>query len=277
MVQGFQGRPGAGKTAAMVAWAYKLKQQGREVFANVPLVDYRIGAKKRFFFFGQLAVGPANEETFGKPWAGMINNIDEALTLDNALILLDEVHLWLPAQAWADIPFEVTSYLSQQRKNGLDIWYTAQNNGNVFNKLRQLTAILWSCARYGPWSVITGADPETKENYGRRVHWLHAGIWALYDTGYEVGQRDGAGGKRGANRRYQSPEQAALAKLEAARLKAGVKGVAASNVAVSELVRREGVLLERAEFGGQVWYYFRPVPVQDAEGQGPAAPAAVPG
>jgi hypothetical protein len=219
MVQGFQGRPGAGKTASMVAWAWQLKCRGRAVFANVPLYDYRIGSKRRFFFFGKNTIGPANEETFGKPWAGFLANLNEALTLDNALVLLDEVHLWMPAQEWASIPFEVTSYLSQQRKNGLDVWYTAQSNGNVFNKLRQLTATLWTCQRYGPWSVIVGCDPESRESYGKRVMWLGPHIFNLYDTGFQVGDPTGAkaAGERGRNKNYRSPAEVAAERLAVAR------------------------------------------------------------
>lgn len=204
MVEGYHGRPGAGKTAAMVAAAWALKKRGRAVFANIPLIDRREKASREFWFFGKLSIRPQDERTYGKPWAdGFLTCLDDALKLDNALVLVDEVHMWMPSTAWQAIEFDVRRYLAQQRKWGLDIWWTAQSNAQVFNEIRRLTATLWSCERWGRLSVLKGSDPDNKADLGKKYLYLTPDIWNLYDTEYVVGDRKGeTAGTYGKNLRY---------------------------------------------------------------------------
>lgn len=209
MVEGYTGRPGSGKTSTMVARAWKAKERGRRILANIPLVDNRKRRTREYWFFGRLSISPADERTYGKPWSdGLVTSIEEIIHADNALILLDEVHMWLGSDAWKSIGFEVRQFLAQQRKEGVDIWWTAQSAGRVFNVIRELTATSWSCQRYGPLTQLIGTDPETKEAMGKRWLMQSPEVWALYNTTFKVGDGRGTAGTLGTNERYARQEAA---------------------------------------------------------------------
>jgi hypothetical protein len=205
MVEGYEGRPGAGKSAAMVSRAFKLKERGRRVYANIPLMDRRL-QKRRNFFFGTYSIGPVNEATFGKSWAdGMISSLSECFDLDNALILLDEVHMWMNSADWKDIPWFARRGLAQQRKHGLDFWWTAQDAARVYNVLRELTATLYTVERFGGVSVLTARDPANNKVLGKSYLNLGPQVYHLYDSEFEVGSADGGeAGRRGHNARYDA-------------------------------------------------------------------------
>jgi Zonular occludens toxin (Zot) len=188
VVEGYDGRPGAGKTCSMVWRAWQQHERfGREVYANIPLIDRR-----------------PESRTYGKSWGAgdRLRTLDEALKLDNCLILLDEVHVWAPSQEWQNIPPEMKIWLAQHRKNGLDIWWTAQSSARVYNVIRELTATCWSASRFGPLTILKGRDPETKEDLGKKYLLIRPEIYNLYDTAYMVGTRDGDGAGRGTALRY---------------------------------------------------------------------------
>lgn len=203
MIEGYEGRPGAGKTLTMVSRAFRLKERGRSVYSNIPLVDYRTTQRRRHFFFGEKYTTACNAETYGKPWTDgpVLQSLDETLSLDNALILLDEVHMWVGSDQWKEVPFEVRQMLAQQRKDGLDIWWTAQSNARVFNVIRELTATLWSCQRFGPMIVLLGRDPMTKESYGKRFVPVAANHYQLYNSWFKVGDGKGSEGTVGKSER----------------------------------------------------------------------------
>jgi hypothetical protein len=209
-VEGYSGRPGAGKTCTMVARAFAAKKRGRRVFANIPLVDNRLVAEREYFFFGNKSIVPANARTYGRSWSdGQLNSLAEVMELDNALILLDEVHLWVPSTEWKSIPLDFRMFLAQQRKDGIDIWWTAQHEARVFNVIRELTWILWRCERYGPVSYMRGKDPESGEDYGSRYVWMGPDVWGLYDTTFKVGDVDGhIVGRSGLTERYRQVARA---------------------------------------------------------------------
>lgn len=211
MVEGYVGRPGTGKTALCTWRAWHAKRAGKPVYANVPLIDTRVKRPRRYWGFGpRLQAVPVDPDGYGKMWAdGMLKDLREVLALDNALVLLDEVHMWLPSTEWTSLPFEVRRYLAQQRKRGIDIWWTAQANARVLNVVRELTACLHQLRRLGPVIICDAEDPESKESYGRTYHLIGRHVWDLYNTEYEVGSADGEQeGRIGLNLRYEKQRQA---------------------------------------------------------------------
>jgi hypothetical protein len=191
----------------MTAWAWALKRRGRRVFSNYPLIDKRKKRTKEYFFFGAVSVSPRSPGTYGESWAdGRLKTMADVLEQDNALLLLDEVHLWLPSHEWQEIGFEVRQYLSLQRKDGVDIFWSAQSDTRVFKQVRELTATLWHCQRYGPWASLKGVDPESREDFGKKVIWMGPDIWDLYDTAYKVGSATGEGQGYGKSARYAPGE-----------------------------------------------------------------------
>lgn len=172
MIEAYCGRPGAGKTYSMVARA--LKQVGkRPIFSNMA-VD----------------------------WAQPINCWEELVGCSNGLVLIDEAPLWFDARQFNKLPFEVRSFFAQSRKQGIDMWFTAQSFEGVDVALRRLCAIIWQCQRYGPYVFSTGNDPDVSSGKGRvfarRIVRIKKAICERYDTFQVVADGEGRGGSVGA-------------------------------------------------------------------------------
>ena len=204
MVYGYTGLPGACKTLSVVAHLWRLKQRGRRVYANIPLIDTRRKSHREFWFFGKMSIGPWNERTFGRSWSdGFVSSLEEVIRLRKGEVLLDEVHTWAGSHKWQSIPDAIRSYLSMQRKDGINIHWTAQDEQRVFNQIRELTGVMWECARYGPWSVQQAINLRQNKKLDRRVFWIGPKWWDLYDTSFVIGDAKGQGGRSGANEHYR--------------------------------------------------------------------------
>lgn len=112
-IEGFIGRPGAGKTYSMTALAVKEIAKGRDVYANYHLK-------------GATLFGP-----------------DDLIHLPPGLVLIDEAHLWFPARGAMRLPPSWLAQMSQTRKNGWDIWWSAQHERRVDSVLKDVTNWLW--------------------------------------------------------------------------------------------------------------------------------------
>jgi hypothetical protein len=96
------------------------------------------------------------------------------------LVLLDEVHLWLPARQSLKLPPSVMQKLSQTRKSGFDLWWTAQHYGRVDKALRDITNWMWYCTAWRlpfwdfsdskpRWFVGRCYEPEEFRKRGKHV------------------------------------------------------------------------------------------------------------
>lgn len=153
MIEAFTGLPGAGKTYNMVRRAYQQHKQGRKVYAN-----------------------------FTCSFAERFTELTEIYAVKDALILLDEAGIYLPAQAWKEIPFEFMREIRQHRKSGLDFWYTAQDLQDVCTALRRVTQFENRIDR--TWKVCTCSTyiPKHKDRMCRTYHILNQGVFDLFDT-----------------------------------------------------------------------------------------------
>lgn len=153
MIEAFTGLPGNGKTYNMTRKARKQMQKGRVVYANYDLV----GAK----YFKELS---------------------ELVDVKNALILIDEAGIYLPAQAWKDIPFEFIRQIRQHRHDGLDLWYTAQDMQDVATYLRRITQFQHDFTKFMNIFTCRTTNPRTRVKYGFDITFLKKEIYELYDT-----------------------------------------------------------------------------------------------
>lgn len=69
------------------------------------------------------------------------------------VLLLDEVGVLMPARFWQDFPIDLVYHLSQSRKNGVDLNYTAQDVEQVDAILRRLTTYVWLLKSFPPASI----------------------------------------------------------------------------------------------------------------------------
>lgn len=192
MITGFVGAPGAGKSYSMVDYALQQRRAtGRKVYAIGGLcVDLRVGSP-----------------TYGEEWCdGRIRSLDDVLDLGNALVLLDELHEWWPAHKWQQLSDSARRWLRQHRKDGLELVYTTQYASGVVNVVRELTAELWHCWRWGPLIHQFGEDPQRADKRNRRIGFrvrrIRPDVCELYDTALVVGSEDGEGYGRGIGARY---------------------------------------------------------------------------
>jgi len=157
MIEAFTGLPGEGKTYNMVRKAYKQHLSGRKVYAN-----------------------------FKTTFATYYKELDEIYGVKDALILMDEAGIYLPAQAWNKIPFEFMRAIRQHRKGGNDLWYTAQDMQDVSTALRRVTQFQHDFEKFLFFCTESVKNPKSKKNYGLRFIIFKKEIYDLYDTNDEV-------------------------------------------------------------------------------------------
>lgn len=113
MIEGWIGRPGSGKTYTLTARALKARARGKAVFANYPIN-------------GCVTFTP-----------------DQLLDLPPGLIVIDEAHLWFSARQAMNLPPSWLAEMSQTRKNGWDLIWSAQHEARVDSVIRHITSWLW--------------------------------------------------------------------------------------------------------------------------------------
>lgn len=153
MIEGFTGLPGMGKTYNMTRMALKQMKKGRKVYAN-----YQVEGAEYF------------------------KELSDIVNVKNALILIDEAGIYLPSQAFKDIPFEFIRQIRQHRHDGLDMWYTAQDMMDVATYLRRITQMVHDFNRLGPIMTERVFNPRTKSKYGFGVYLLDKKVYTKYDT-----------------------------------------------------------------------------------------------
>lgn len=157
MIEAFTGLPGAGKTYRMTELALREMRKGRKVFANYPLE----GAER-------------------------YRQFSDIFDISNGLVLIDEAGLIAPSSHWQKIPYEYLSQWRQHRKNGLDIWYTAQDLYDVATALRRVTQFCTEVERYGKWVYWRTWNPRNKSRYGWGLTRIRRSVYEKYNTFYEI-------------------------------------------------------------------------------------------
>lgn len=162
MIVGYMGRPGSGKTYCMTSDATRHILRGRAVFANYHL----------------------RGTTFFTP--------DQLLDLPPGLVLLDEAHMIFSARNAIRLPPSLLMKMSQTRKSGWDLWWSAQHEKRVDSVLRDVTNIFTLCTPYGSTAGhprffrLRDWEPEMFRQKGKDLwaRWVRyrPEIAALYDT-----------------------------------------------------------------------------------------------
>lgn len=128
--------PGSGKTYSMTRDALKVAK-GRVVYTNYDVFI------------------PSAREIV------KLNYPLELIKAKDGLVLLDEAGLWMPSIIWKKIPEQLIWKLAQVRKDGLDLWYSAQNPARVVKVLRELTFESVWCQKFFSFflqKVMAGID-----------------------------------------------------------------------------------------------------------------------
>lgn len=124
MIAGFIGDIGGGKTASMIRDVYIKYLQGRKIYSNIKLnFDYE----------------PITIED-------LIAMSEGKIDINEAVIVLDELHIYMDSRTSASKRNRIISYFGlQTRKMDVDLYYTTQYINQVDLRIRNLTNCLVEC------------------------------------------------------------------------------------------------------------------------------------
>lgn len=156
MINGIVGLPGHGKSLEAVRRAVIAHDEGdTHIYANIPLNLDR---------FTMVSPDGRQEGTVALSWVrpGLCD-----CGCRRVFVLLDEVHLWLPARRSLQLPVSWLALFSQTRKLSWDLWWTAQNEMRVDRMLRDVTSFMY-LAHAWSWPVEMYVYEMWEEQHFRR-------------------------------------------------------------------------------------------------------------
>lgn len=170
MVRGYVGRPGVGKTLAMIEDGFKALRAAPDLvtFTNIRSLKF--------------------------PNSIYFNSFDQLLDVDYGQVLLDEAGIWLMSRKAMSLPEAMLCKLAQVRKHGLDLLWTSQHEARVDKALREITNEYCRLMPVGKLILRTYIEPATHDVLSRRVWKPLPIIFDLYDTLESIGNpRTGVG------------------------------------------------------------------------------------
>lgn len=176
MINIYVGKPGMGKTYALVRLAYKLINQGRNVYSNFH-ID-----------FSTLPLKPNCGKVFY--W----HDINEIVPIKQGEIIIDECQIYMNSRKWKDLPLSVQYKLQQHRKQGLNIHGAVQNVRRIDSVARELVNSIFECKKaLGRLFVvkeydIEDIDKEKRRSYSTQYYFLDMKLANCYDTLQEIKQ-----------------------------------------------------------------------------------------
>jgi hypothetical protein len=186
VIEGIFGLPGDGKTYEAVRRLLLRADAGRQCFSVTPVEHPNV----ELISYSDL-VDPE---------------------LPPGTVLLDEVHIKLPAGMHQRLDEDWYAKLSQTRKDGHHLLYTAQHESKVLKQLRDNTNWGWVTQSYlgnqemdrppklftaKCWQMHTIRRGKPADRY---VHFFNRRVAAAYQTGYAI--REGAAIKQRGGARY---------------------------------------------------------------------------
>lgn len=207
-VVGIVGRMGSGKSYMAVRMAIRRLKRGADVVTNFTMnldgaelvnvlaargwKDKRIAAEltAQTAFFGGDPVPVARVKVLRGitgQWR-MFRGWDQFAELENAIVIIDEAHLYAPSNKSLTFPDVARFKMSQARKFGLDVYWVTQHEGRVNSILKDLTNMMFVCRSFmsGAWFSVKGYEPEHMRRKGkhleRQFYRLNVAVAGLYNT-----------------------------------------------------------------------------------------------
>ncbi|MEI7615584.1 MAG: zonular occludens toxin domain-containing protein, partial [Actinomycetota bacterium] len=168
--------PGMGKTYSLVRLAYKLINEGRNIYSNFH-ID-----------FSSMPLKEGHGEVFY--W----ENINDIIPIKSGEIIIDECQIYMNSRNWKNLPPSVQYKLQQHRKQGLNIHGAVQNVKRIDSVARELVNSIFECKRkLGKLFVvkefdIEDIDKEKRSSYSTQLYWLDKKLASCYDTLQEIRQ-----------------------------------------------------------------------------------------
>lgn len=189
MIIMYIGTVGSGKTLSAVYECWKYYKRGYQIYANIRLsFPHREGAKEPILLTKRVFDMLVKEKT----------------GLQNAILLIDEVHIWLDSRSSMQKKNKaITYFILQTRKKSVRLLVTTQHAGQTDKRLRDTTDILVNCKNLSnqtsnrseedknrPIYIMQESVFQWKEMQPRRSIILANPMFPLYDTSEIVGFED---------------------------------------------------------------------------------------
>lgn len=173
MINIYMGKPGSGKTYALVRLAYKLINEGRDVYSNFHIDFSKMPMK----------------EDHGK--LRFWKNITDIVDIKSGEILIDEAQIYMNSRDWRKMPPPLQYKLQQHRKHGINIWGAVQNVKRIDTVARELVNSVFRVRRIGTLFIVKEYDIEdidkaNPDAYSTGVYFLSKKLASCYDTLQEI-------------------------------------------------------------------------------------------
>lgn len=89
-----------------------------------------------------------------------------------ATVAIDELNLWAPSRMWQELGIGVLNRWAYNRKDGLEILWTAQHEARVDKVAREVTDFIWNCKCLG--GVVSVLGRELHLQVFHRSKWIPA-------------------------------------------------------------------------------------------------------
>ena len=173
MINIYVGKPGMGKTYALTCLAYKLLNEGRDIysnfwmdFENMPLTS---NAGRVYFWF----------------------NLFDIVPVKAGEIFMDECQIYMNSREWKSMPKYFQYKLQQHRKHGVNIHGAVQNFKRIDGVARELVNSIFELKRIFKFFVmkefdIDDIDKAKRQNLSLKFFFLNKKIADCYDTMREI-------------------------------------------------------------------------------------------
>lgn len=173
MINCYVGKPGKGKTYALVRLAYKAIKRGRNVHSNFFIDFRRMGIKKGY-----------GSVYFWK-------DIQELVKIREGEILMDEAQIYINSRDYWNLPKQFQYKIQQHRKHGVNLHLAVQNISRIDKVARELVNSVFQMRRIGRIFIASEYDVEDidkvkKDLYSRSIFLLSKKLASCYDTLQEI-------------------------------------------------------------------------------------------
>ncbi len=135
------GPPGSGKTFSCVSWMVDiLINSERPVVTNMTVKPAALGAIASYFDVGRVDLARAREFAKRIKIIGEedIRHFWDLPFLRGAAVYFDELHLVFSSRDWKDAEQELTDFISEHRKGGMDFYMVSQSKKNILVDIRRM-------------------------------------------------------------------------------------------------------------------------------------------
>lgn len=175
MISVITGLPGMGKTVILVSKGIQALKQGKDVYSNVQFDFSLCPSMQRY------------EKNFH-----YVDDMRQIVgTVENALLLIDEMSVVFDAFTMYNLPPSVWANFRQHRKDGVDIVGTSQSFNDFAYPIQRLVQYEYRIlSRLSRFITVSVLNPRSKERFGRRFYYRSGLISRLYNTNQRVGECD---------------------------------------------------------------------------------------